>query len=215
RLAEEKIVDHQDKRFEDYVPDHYHKFRDVFSKESFDELPARKPWDHAIELKPGSEPFKCKIYPISPNEQAELDAFLDENLKPGKKSLKPDALSRRPDHGKGERDNENIVLLKPAFFKIQALRQGHTFLIGQEKELLKQIRNSKDLDEPVVKALEELKKSGSKRLEGNEWSEEQGLILFRGKVYVPKDPDLRRKIVEAHHDSVMTGHPGRWKTLEL
>ena len=39
--------------FEESVPSVYHPFRDVFSKESFDELPERRPWDHAIELKPG------------------------------------------------------------------------------------------------------------------------------------------------------------------
>ena len=48
-----------------------------------------------------------------------------------------------------------------------------------------------------------------------EWSQENGLTLFRGKVYVPKDPDLRRRIVALCHDSRIAGHPGRWKTLEL
>lgn len=135
--------------------------------------------------------------------------------RPGKKSLKPDALSRRPDHGKGENDNDNIVLLKPEFFRISALRQGHALLVGQETALLKKIREAKDLDENVVKAVEELDKSPARRLDGQEWSREQGLILFRGKVYVPKDMELRRQIVEAHHDSMVAGHPGRWKTLEL
>jgi hypothetical protein len=135
--------------------------------------------------------------------------------RPGKTSLKPDALSRRPDHGKGENDNEDVTLLKPSFFKIQALKQGHVLLTGEESGLLKKIRNAKDLDESVVKAVEEMKKSGTKKVEGEEWSQEQGLILFRGKVYVPKDEDLRRQIVKAHHDSQVTGHPGRWKTLEL
>jgi len=135
--------------------------------------------------------------------------------RPGKQSLKPDALSRRPDHGKGEKDNENVTLLKPSYFKIQALKQGHALLTGQEADLLKKIRNAKDLDEKVVKAVEELRKSGFKKVEGQEWSHEQGLVLFRGKVYVPKSPDLRRQIVELHHDSQIAGHPGRWKTLEL
>ena len=45
--------------------------------------------------------------------------------RPGKSSGKPDALSRRPDHGKGEDDNKDVVLLKPELFKIQALKQGH------------------------------------------------------------------------------------------
>src|SRR5258708_2160332 len=39
--------------------------------------------------------------------------------------------------------------------------------------------------------------------------------MYRGCMYVPKDPQLCHDIVHAHHDSMMTGHPGRWKTLEL
>ena len=60
-----------------------------------------------------------------------------------------------------------------------------------------------------------MRKTKTRRIDGEEWTEEQGLILFKGKVYVPKDIALRRKIVELHHDSQITGHPGRWKTLEL
>lgn len=70
KLAEEQSKSKSDcvqKTFEEIVPAHYHNFKTVFSKESFDELPVRKPWDHAIELKPGSEPHRCKIYPLSPN----------------------------------------------------------------------------------------------------------------------------------------------------
>lgn len=135
--------------------------------------------------------------------------------RPGKSSQKPDALSRRSDHAKGNKDNENIVLLKPSYFKIQALNQGHATFTYAENDLLKEIRQAKNLDEQVVKAVEELKKSSTKKIDGQEWSEEQGLILFRGKVYVPKDKDLRRKIVEQHHDTYIAGHPGKWKTIEL
>src|SRR5260221_821861 len=39
--------------------------------------------------------------------------------------------------------------------------------------------------------------------------------MYRGCMYVPKDPQLCHDIVHAHHDSVMTSHPGWWKTLEL
>jgi hypothetical protein len=72
------------KSFEELVPSHYHQFKSVFSKEEFDQLPDRKPWDHAIELKFGSEPWRSKVYPLSPNEQDQLDAFLEENLKSGR-----------------------------------------------------------------------------------------------------------------------------------
>ncbi|GLB43956.1 putative transposition, RNA-mediated [Lyophyllum shimeji] len=57
---------------------------DVFSKAAFDELLECKQWDHAIELEPGSTPSSCKVYLLTPNEQAELDAFLEENLKSGR-----------------------------------------------------------------------------------------------------------------------------------
>ena len=56
---------------------------DVFSKESFNVLPNRKVWDHTIDLEPGSKPSNCKVYPLSPNEQSEMDSFLQENLKLG------------------------------------------------------------------------------------------------------------------------------------
>ena len=61
----------------------YHFFWDIFSKESFDELPEQKQWDHAIELIPGSQPFSTKVYPMSPIEQDELNEFLEENLLSG------------------------------------------------------------------------------------------------------------------------------------
>ena len=34
---------------------------------------------------------------------------------------KPDALSRRADHGNGASDNKNIVLLRPEFLAVHAL----------------------------------------------------------------------------------------------
>jgi hypothetical protein len=70
--------------FEDIVPKAYHHFKTVFSKESFDELPPRRPWDHAIELKQDSKPHAGKIYNLTLDEQKQLEIFLDENLKSGR-----------------------------------------------------------------------------------------------------------------------------------
>ncbi len=73
------------KSFTEMVPEHYHSFRDLFSKENFNELPERKPWDHAIELTPNMKStLDCKVYPLNRNEQEQLDAFLDENLELGR-----------------------------------------------------------------------------------------------------------------------------------
>ena len=81
QLAEQTAEFAPIKYFKDLIPKPYQEFRDIFSKESFDQLPPQKQWDHAIELTPGAQPFSKKVYPMSPNEQKELDAFLEENLK--------------------------------------------------------------------------------------------------------------------------------------
>jgi hypothetical protein len=47
-------------------------------------LPNRKPWDHAIELEVDAKESSTKVYPLSPNEQAELDTFIEENLMLGR-----------------------------------------------------------------------------------------------------------------------------------
>ncbi len=69
-----------------------------------------------------------------------------------------------------------------------------------------------DYDDTVVKALQEL---GAGMLQLDERERDRDLVMYRGCIYVPKDPQLCYDIVHAHHDSVMTGHPGQWKTLEL
>jgi len=56
----------------------------VFAKEDFDILLEHHKWDHVIELIPRAEPKSLKVYPLSPLEQAELDAFLEKNLCTGR-----------------------------------------------------------------------------------------------------------------------------------
>jgi hypothetical protein len=137
--------------------------------------------------------------------------------KPGRCMGKPDALSRRADHGTGRDDNKDVTLLGPELFHARAL--SGLDIVGEEKEILTEIRRSlrDDVQEDaVVKAAEELKRDRSRKtVHSAEWSEKDNLLTFRGKIYVPKDRDLRRRIVEQHHDSRIAGHPGRWKTLEL
>ena len=51
-------------------------------------------------------------------------------------------------------------------------------------------------------------------MKSSEWSLENGLLYYRGKIYVPKS-DLHQRILALCHDLKLAGHPGRWKTLEL
>lgn len=96
---------------------------------------------------------------------------------------KPDALSRRPDHGTCTDDNSNIILLPPEHFgpgefAIQAmegiqLKDNQVLLC----EICKELQDG-TLEDGVEKAARELRKSGSKSVRSAEWSESDGLVLF-------------------------------------
>ena len=83
-LAIKKDKEKYLKTFENVVPDHYHKFKDVFDKENFDELPPKRLWDHTVELLPGDHIVDCKTYNFMLDEKKELDVPLEENLKSGR-----------------------------------------------------------------------------------------------------------------------------------
>jgi len=41
------------------------------------------------------------------------------------------------------------------------------------------------------------------------------LVLKEGKVYMPKDEELRTEIIQLHHDVPIAEHGGKWKMVEL
>src|SRR6266849_8538806 len=66
------------------VPEHYLKYRRVFEEQASQDLPPWRKYDHAIDLKEGTEPSNnCKIYLLNPEEQVTLDVFLEDMLKRG------------------------------------------------------------------------------------------------------------------------------------
>jgi len=134
---------------------------------------------------------------------------------PGHTMGKPDALLRRANHGNGALDNENIVLLRPEFLAVRALEGVE--LTGVEQKILSDIHKGNrngDQEEPIAKAARELWSSANEAVHFSEWSNVDGLLRFREKIYVPRSPDLRRQIVTLCHDTQITGHPRHWKTLE-
>jgi hypothetical protein len=130
---------------------------------------------------------------------------------------KPDALSRQADHRSGQGDNDNLTLLAPVLFRIHALA-GARFQ-GDEQNILWEVWRSLKggvQEESIAKAARELQKDkGRGTVKSTEWSESDGLLMFRGKIYVPNDRDLRCRIVEQRHDTRIAGHAGCFKTLEL
>jgi len=122
---------------------------------------------------------------------------------------KPDALSKRADHGNGALDNKNIVLLWLEFLVVHALEEVE--LIGVEQKILSDIHKRNwngDQEEAIAKTAWELQSSTNKAVHSIEWSNIDGLLQFQGKIYVPWSLDLCRQIIALCHNTQIARHPG-------
>ena len=106
-----------------------------------------------------------------------------------------------------ERDNEDQKLIKPEWIR------GVKMII-EEEDLGERIKKAQKGDEKIVKAVEELKRAGMKALKNEKWEVEDGIVLKEGRIYIPEG-ELRKKIIQLHHDTPIEGHGGRWKMVEL
>ena len=116
---------------------------------------------------------------------------------------KADGLSRRADWKVGtDKDNENQVLIKDNWIR----NMYEVVIEGPEVDIVEKIKKARSKDEDVVRVVEEMKKAGVKELRENEWKVEGDLVLKKGKIYVPKDEELRAEVVQLHHDVPTAGH---------
>jgi len=79
---------------------------------------------------------------------------------------------------------------------------------GVEKEIIEKIKKSEVKDNKVIKAVEEMKETGVKVLRNDEWQIKDNLVLKEGKVYVPRDENLRLEIIQLHHNTLMSWTSG-------
>ncbi len=137
--------------------------------------------------------------------------------KPGTSNECADALSCCVDHCVDDAD-DNIaqVVLRLEQIRIVAAQRGYAFVIA-DKAVLHKIRVCPMRDMEVIEALRTVRQLGPAGLchELVNWNIEQGLLLYRGKVYVLKDVTLRTEIVKTHHNLSPAGHPCQAKMLEL
>jgi len=125
---------------------------------------------------------------------------------------KANVLSRQPDWQEGVgKENKDRTLVKREWLETRAVEE----VVIEGVDILNRIRKSKAIDDEIVKVVEEMKKANVKMLRNEEWREEDGLMLKDGKVYVPKDEELRAEVIRLHHDTPVGGHEGQWKTVEL
>ena len=82
-LAQRHNQDEKPKTLEELVPAQYLSYRTVFEKTAAERFPTSRPWDHAIDLKPGFVPKDFKAYQLSPREEQAANEFIDENLRKG------------------------------------------------------------------------------------------------------------------------------------
>ena len=111
---------------------------------------------------------------------------------PGKANGRADALPRRPDYNTGTRDNENVIILpEQLFIKATSIQTNKT---PQDKDTLLPWVNSHNLKKVL-----------------NMWYKEGRRIItaFTG------DLQEKCKVIKAHHDPPVYGHPGISKTMQI
>jgi len=119
---------------------------------------------------------------------------------------KADGLSRRPDwQERVGKENEDQMLVKKKWLEVRTLEK----VVVEGVDILDRIKKSKAVDDEVVKIVKEMKKANVKVLRNKEWREEDRLMLKDGKVYVPKDEELRAEIIQLHHDTPVGGDGGQ------
>ena len=117
---------------------------------------------------------------------------------------KTDGLSKRLDWKvEVEKDNKNQKLIIEE--QIHSLTE--VVIEGPEVDILEEIAREKN--ERVVRVVEKIKKAEVKVLRGDEQQIEGKLVLKKGKVYVPKDKELRVEIIWLHYDVPAAGHEGK------
>jgi len=110
-----------------------------------------------------------------------------------------------------EKDNDNQVVIKDNW--IRSLEE--VVIEGSKVNIVEKIKKARSKDEEVVRIVEEMKKARVKELRGKEQKIEGDLVIKEGKIYVPKDVELRAEIIQLYHDVLAAGHRKQWKTVEL
>jgi transposase InsO family protein len=109
-------------------------------------------------------------------------------------------------------DNRDQLVLNPERFVTLA-----AFTFAKPPALEQKIRDCSDCEVEVAQALEVLRKKGPHRLVNNllKWKELDGLLYYKGKLYIPNNKELHAEIIKTCHDTPTTGHSGKHETLEL
>jgi len=125
---------------------------------------------------------------------------------------KADRLSKRLDWKiEVDKDNENQIFMKDNW--IHSIQK--VVIKGSKVEIVEKINKARNKDENIVRVVEKMKKAKVKELQGNEWHIEGDLVLKEGKVYMPKNKELRAEIIWLYYDVPAAGYGSQWKMVEV
>ena len=110
--------------------------------------------------------------------------------------------------------DELQVMLPPTHFA-NALQE-----FPAEEELQQEIGRNLELDPSLEAVLEFVRRDHSNtpasiKAKFKDYSWEDNMLLYNGRIMVPDNEQLKRNLVSNFHDSPMAGHPGQNRTLEL
>jgi hypothetical protein len=125
---------------------------------------------------------------------------------PGTKLIIADTLSRRSDHMTKDEPEERITMLPDSLF-VNTIAEDL-----RDKVLI--ATSTDEFAQSITRCLKE-KGTPPLRTALSDWTFDDGIILYKGKSYIPADSDLRREIIKDFHESPISGHPGIFKTLYL
>jgi len=128
--------------------------------------------------------------------------------------MQADALSHfSKDYVTDKEDNRQVQVLCP----VQFLKAAQKHFKPEKDSLAECIKSISQREATVIEGLKSIEKSSPKALTDGTalWEEDDGLVYYKGKLYVPNDHSLRCDIVKSCHDTVTTGHPGKNGTIEL
>jgi hypothetical protein len=127
---------------------------------------------------------------------------------PGKANVVADALSRTS-HINGLTEGELPEDLCEQFkeLRLEIVPKGFLASLEVQPTLMDKIKETQKLD----KEIEEIKSNMAKGKAKGFHEDNQGIIWFEKRVCVPRDPKLRKLILQEAHDSPYSIHPGNTK----
>lgn len=206
---------------------------EIYDRELLGIIRALEAWRHYIEGSPHPTKIltdhKNLTYFRSPQRlnrrQARWSLFLSRfNYQlehcAGTKMVQSDAITRASQPDDVKEDNADQTVLADEVFSRPIIEEIHHVEIqvpSQDDDLRREISQRQQQDTIVTEVRRALQADGTFPLKSSkdDWNDDDGIMFYKSRCYIPYNDPLRRRILQRYHDSKTAEHPGQYKTLEL